>query len=147
MPDQWWWIKTPEIENADKIPDVTGGYLVGSFEIINPVLPGNDKRIGKYRFIHEYNYNQDPEYHEFFLAGSEGYIIENIHFGHSYGYLFDEELWRFENWMKNTIDTTYFLGSEPILIPIDWKGLLPYPEGELYHERVPEIKPQGGIRD
>lgn len=128
-PDLYWWLTTPELMRADQIPNVTGGYVIAGFDIINPEQENN--RIGSYRLVHEYSFNQDPEMHEFKLAGSEGFMIENLRFGHSYGYPSVEELWAFENWMTEVSDTSYFLGEEPFSIDIDWEGKLPYPEGEV----------------
>jgi hypothetical protein len=139
-PDLQWVVKTAEIPNADQIPNVTGGYFIASFDIINPKLSINEQRIGKYRLIHEYNYNQDPEYHEFALAGSEGFIIENLHFGHSYGYLSTEDLWKFRNWLpivNDTVpDTSYYLNEEPFIVKVDWDNMLTYPEGEIMPDDI-----------
>ena len=130
-PDLYWWLKTPVLIRADQIPNVTGGYVVASFDVINPVLSGNQQLVGEYRLIHQYSYDQDPEMHEFLLAGTEGYSVENLRFGHTYGYPSTMELWKFEDWMTVVEDTSYFLGEEPLNIQVDWEGKLPYPEGEV----------------
>jgi len=135
-PDLYWLLKTPEILRADQIPNVTGGYLVGGFDVINPRFSGAQQLIGTYRLLHEYSYDQDPELHEFMLSGSEGYIIENIRFGHSYGYLSSQELWEFEDWMTIVEDTTYFLSEEPFNITIDWEGRLPYPPVDVFPDEI-----------
>jgi hypothetical protein len=135
-PDLYWWLKTPVLMRADQILNVTGGYLVAGFNVINPNLSSNQRLVGEYRLIHEYNYNQDPEVHEFLLAGSEGYLVEKISFGHSYGYLSKAELWEFEKWMTVVEDSVYYLGEEAFVIPIDWEGKLPYPEGEIIPENI-----------
>jgi hypothetical protein len=130
-PNIEWKIDTPLISNATKIPNVTGGYVVGSFNIIDPFRTGEERQIGQYRFIHQYSYDQSPENHTFTLRGTQGHIITNLNFGHSYGYLNTEQLWRFQNWMTKISDKEYKLGDQPIKITIDWKGRLPYPEGEI----------------
>lgn len=140
-PDLHWWLKTPELFMAEKIKNVTGGYVVAVFDVINPRLGEKHRKVGSYRLIHEYSYNQDPEAHEFMMSGSEGYLIGNLRFGHTYGYLSTDELWKFENWMPTlrdtVIDTIYQLGKDPFTVKIDWEGLLPYPEGEVI---PPEIQ-------
>lgn len=129
-PSLRWQMETPMIEKAWTIPNVTGGYVVGSFDIINPDLPSGQSIVGRYRFIHEYSYNQSPEYHVFTLTGERGYYATNFRFGHSYGLLDTESLWKFENWMTEIPEKPYPLGDRPTEIRIDWKGLLPYPEGD-----------------
>ncbi|MCK5766185.1 MAG: hypothetical protein KAH26_09370, partial [Bacteroidales bacterium] len=142
-PDLYWWLKTPVLMRADQIPNVTGGYVVASFDVINPVLSGNQQLVGEYRLIHQYSYDQDPEMHEFLLAGTEGYSVENLRFGHTYGYPSTMELWKFEDWMTVVEDTSYFLGEEPLNIQVDWEGKLPYPEGEVIPpEILKEIREQ-----
>ena len=142
-PDLYSWLKTPVLTRADQIPNVTGGYVVASFDVINPVLSGNQQLVGEYRLIHQYSYDQDPEMHEFLLAGTEGYSVENLRFGHTYGYPSTMELWKFEDWMTVVEDTSYFLGEEPLNIQVDWEGKLPYPEGEVIPpEILKEIREQ-----
>ena len=142
-PDLYWWLKTPVLIRADQIPNVTGGYVVASFDVINPVLSGNQQLVGEYRLIHQYSYDQNPEMHEFLLAGTEGYSVENLRFGHTYGYPSTMELWKFEDWMTVVEDTSYFLGEEPLNIQVDWEGKLPYPEGEVIPpEILKEIREQ-----
>ena len=81
--------------------------------------------------------------HEFLLAGTEGYSVENLRFGHTYGYPSTMELWKFEDWMTVVEDTSYFLGEEPLNIQVDWEGKLPYPEGEVIPpEILKEIREQ-----
>ncbi|MGA9396939.1 MAG: hypothetical protein WBV22_01660, partial [Anaerolineaceae bacterium] len=126
LPDLAWEIETPVIDRAELIPSVTGGYVIGSFDIATEKSP--DIPIARYRLVHQYLYNQSPEFHTFTVSGSPGFVISDLLFGHSYGYPTEEELWRFENWM-NKQGETVSLGTEPVKITIDWKGLLPYPEG------------------
>jgi hypothetical protein len=126
FPDLTWTIETPLIEKADAIPSITGGYVLGSFDISDPKTP--DKPEVHYRFVHQYLYNQSPELHTFLLSGTPGFIVTNLVFGHSYGYPSEQELWQFENWMTKPSET-YTLSNEPLKIIIDWKGQLPYPEG------------------
>ncbi|MEN8251584.1 MAG: hypothetical protein ABFS32_21850, partial [Bacteroidota bacterium] len=140
-PDLYWWLKTPELLRANQIRNVTGGYVVGAFNIVDTTVSGNQS-LGEYRLVHQYSFNQDPEMHEFLLAGTEGYMIENLRFGHSYGYPSAEELWKFEEWMTTT-DSTYFMGEEPFVVGVDWEGRLPYPEGEVIPpEIIKELREQ-----
>lgn len=128
LPYLAWQIETPLIEKAEAISNVTGGYVIGRFDVVDlqrPELPPV-----QYRLVHEYLYNQSPEFHVFTLSGSPGYLITNAVFGHSYGYPTVQELWRFENWMTKGREK-YELGDKPLEIIIDWKGQLPYPEGDL----------------
>lgn len=139
LPDLAWNMETPFIDHAEKIPNVVGGYVIGSFDVINPAKP--DQPAVRYRFVHQYLYNQSPELHTFLLTGTSGFNVTNLRFSHSYGYPTVEELWDFGKppvttawlpptgvWMT-TIDKTYPLSEEGVKITIDWTGRLPYPEG------------------
>ena len=140
IPSLGWKMETPKIEKAASIPDVTGGYVVGSFEIVNPDLPPDRRLVGEYRFIHQYSFDQSPEKHVFTLTGEKGYSATNFRFGHSYGFLNTKSLWEFKGWMTDIPDKLYPLGDKPIEIRLDWKGRLPYPKGEDIKGRVPSKK-------
>lgn len=132
-----WKMTTPVVEEAAAIRNVTGGHVVGAFDLLTET---GERPVGEYRFVHEYSYDQDPERHVIELQGASGLRAANLRFGHSYGYPDSQELWRFSDWM--TTDTeTYALGEGPVAIEIDWQGRLPYPEGEDVFEAVPEIPP------
>ena len=131
IPGISWSVDTPTIRNAAKIPNVTGGYVVGSFAIVDPTRPEGERVVGQYRFVHQYSYDQSPESHVFTLRGEQGYHVTNLHFGHSYGYLDNKALWEFRDWMTKIPEKTYKLGDEPIKVNLDWRGRLPYPEGEI----------------
>ena len=140
LPSLKWEMKTPRIEKADTITNVTGGYIVGSYDIINPQLPPEQRTVAEYRFIHEYSFNQSPEMHEFILTGTTGYVATNFRFGHVYGYLNTKELWSFKDWMTEILDKEYRLEDKPIEILVNWEGRLPYPEGEDIRGRIRDIK-------
>jgi len=127
FPNLIWVIETPMIDRAEAIPNVTGGYVIGSFDVYDPKTP--DEPAVHYRLVHQYLYNQSPEAHTFLLTGSPEFVVTDLLFGHSYGYPTERELWQFENWMTR-IDKTYALTDDKIEITIDWKGKLPYPEGD-----------------
>jgi hypothetical protein len=127
LPDLNWKIETPMIPKADSIPNVTGGYVIGSFDLYDPKIPGEP--AVRYRFVHQYLYNQSPETHTLLLSGTPGYEVRNLKFTHSYGYPTKQELWRFEKWMTQEKDSGRILSDQPLRIIIDWKGRLPYPEG------------------
>jgi hypothetical protein len=140
LPAIAWEMKSPLIDKASAIPNVTGGYVVGSFDIVDPNLPSDRRIVAEYRFIHEYSFNQSPEDHTFILKGEKGYHLTNVRFGHSYEYLDAASLWKFDNWMTEMKDEKYALEDKPIEIRINWQGRLPYPEGEDIKGRIPEIK-------
>jgi len=136
-----WQLQTQPLENAEAIPNVTGGYVIGSFDICEGPEPIPDQApIAKYRFIHRYPYNKSPDKHQFVLSGKEGFHIENVRFGHSYGILDSEELWEFEDWNTEISPDTYSLGKDPIQIPIIWERKLTYPRGETSTGKIPIIK-------
>lgn len=143
IPSLGWKMETPMIEKAVSIPNVTGGYVVGSFEIINPDLPSDQRVVGEYRFVHQYSFDQSPEDHVFTLTGEKGYYATNFRFGHSYGFLDTKSLWKFEKWMTEMPEKLYPLEDKPIELRINWEGRLPYPEGEDIKGRIPNIK--GGL--
>lgn len=140
VPGLKWEMKTPLIENASSIQDVTGGYVVGSFDIIDPELPPERALLGEYRFIHEYNYDQSPEDHVFILESARPYVITDVNFGHSYGYLDIKNLWEFSEWMTEIDQVEFDEETGRIEIPVDWEGRLPYPEGADIKGMIPDIK-------
>jgi hypothetical protein len=126
-------------------PNITGGYVIGRFTVVDPAGTGGPTPVAEYTFVHEYTYDQHPEWHLFTLRGdpctTESYQIENVQFGHSYGLLEPNELWLFDDWM------TEFHGPYPLEphselnLEIEWFGRLPYPQGEVYYELTGEDPP------
>lgn len=139
FPDLYWALETPTIEKAHTIEDVTGGYVIGSFEIINPEVEENNGIVAEYRFSHQYDYNQSPEQHKFLLTGQEGFYVTNLRFGHTYGILTTKDLWKFEKWMTK-IDEKIPLEEKKHEIKIDWEGKLPYPKGIDVRDAIKYIK-------
>lgn len=135
-----WNIRSFEVANAAAIPNVTGGYVVASFDIINSSLPADSNLVGKYRLLHQYSFNQSPERHIFILKGKDGYQVTNLRFGHTYGFLGQQALWGFKDWMTNMRGRKYALSDAPVKIQIDWSGRLPYPRGEDIENRILDIK-------
>jgi len=133
-----WEVLTPEIDVKENIPNICGGYVIGSFDLLDPKAQDGPTIIAEYRFIHEYDYNQNPELHDFQLFGPVGLLAENLRFGHSYGMPDPEGLWEFKDWKTRLPDTFEMNPEEPIKIRMDWDGLLPYPPGEDY---LGELKP------
>jgi len=126
-----WAIDTPELDDTN-LPNIRGGYVVGSFDLF---AEGMDEPL-QYRFLHEYDYFQDPEEHYFSLMATEEQVVEpyniyaaNLRFGHSYGFLDTDSLWEFEEWI--TYDDEYWPldPDSPIDVTLDWDDLLPYPAG------------------
>lgn len=131
VPSIRWRIDTPKIEKAESIPNVTGGYVIGAFDIIDPSRPSENARVGEYRFVHQYSYTQSPEFHVLALAGESGFTVSNLRVSHSYGIPTRRQLWEVKEWMTIQSDKRYELGDTPQEITIDWKGRLPYPEGDI----------------
>ncbi|NOQ21272.1 MAG: hypothetical protein GQ565_01305 [Candidatus Aegiribacteria sp.] len=129
-----WFIETPEFLNADRIENVTGGYVVGSLDIV-PLEGSGTAGEAQYRFIHEYSFTQDPELHTLHISGEPGYAVVNLSIGHSYGFIESDDLWSFEDWMT-VIDDQFELGDESQKIEISWEGRLPYPEGEVFESKI-----------
>jgi len=128
-------IETPRVARAEKIPNVSGGYLIGAFDII---LPENQEVV-PFRFVHEYRFDQNPEQHTLLLSG-EGLSVKNIRLGHSYGYLMPKDLWNFQKWMTKDPREKIKLKKEPTKIQINWEGRLPYPKGEDVTRLIPDKK-------
>jgi hypothetical protein len=127
-----WRLDTPSIENPTAIPNVTGGYVIGAFDIIDPDQPEERALVGEYRFIHQYGFDQTPEEHLLTIAGQSGLYATNLRLGHSYGLPSKKQkLWKFEDWMTEEPEARYELGDKPVEIRVDWTGQLPYPEGEI----------------
>jgi len=128
FPSVRWEVKSPLIEKAHAITDVTGGYVIGAFEIVNPAVTENNGIVGEYRFVHQYSYDQSPEQHDFLIAGQRGFYATNLRFGHSYGLLQKADLWRFDKWMTRIADRIP-LEEKRAELKINWQGKLPYPKG------------------
>lgn len=126
-----WKLESAKLEGAEKQENVTGGYILGAFDVIDPQLPSGGQVIGQYRFSHQYSYTESPEQHRFLIQGEPGYIVTNLRFGHSYGMVETGALWRFEDWMTKMPEQRITLDEKPTEIAIDWKGRLPYPKGEI----------------
>ncbi|NOQ96508.1 MAG: hypothetical protein GQ555_07840 [Desulfobacterales bacterium] len=132
-------VQTPLVPNAERIRDVSGGYVIGAFDIMLPEQRG-ERGTSQFRFIHEYSFNQNPEEHVLLLSGNKDLAVTNIRIGHSYGYLMPEELWKFEDWMTKIPREVINLREEPAEIKIDWDGRLPYPQGEDITGIIPDKK-------
>jgi len=135
FPEFYWRMITPEIQEApSRIPNVSGGYVVGSFDLIVRDEKQSPSAIvaAEYRFMHEYDFMQDPELHYFELNSKEEepFMIGNLRFGHSYGKLDPEELWAFNDWMTRIPEQFPIQQLPPV--ELDWKERLAYPEGEIY---------------
>jgi hypothetical protein len=147
-PSIGWRVDTPFIEKAMEIPDVTGGYFIGAFDIVdrNAEPESREYVLGRYRLLHQYSYVQDPEYHVFAAQGKGDLALANVRFGHSYGYLDAESLWAFDQWMTEfAADQYYGLDSEePVEIVVDWEGRLPYPQGEDITGMLPDLEKAAG---
>lgn len=139
LPDLSWRLDTPTLEKADMLPNVTGGYVVAAFDIVDPKQPSDQDVVARYRLVHQYSYSQSPEQHTFTLQGTKGFVVTNLRFGHSYGYPDSAALWRFESWMTSATEK-YMLGEQTIKLTINWKGRLPYPKGEDITGRIADIK-------
>lgn len=137
-----WTMDTPKLkeEKPELIRDVTGGYVLGSFDIVRYDASGNMKKVAEYRLQHQYSYNQDPESHTFRIkrlgADSDLYIV-NLNFGHSYGYVAPQAMWEQKKWMTKHQGKKFAL-KDDILVKINWQGRLPYPKGEDYKGRLPK---------
>jgi hypothetical protein len=141
FPYLWWKIQTQPLENAETIPNVKGGYVIGSFDILEGMEHVPDQEpIAKYRFIRRYPYSRSPNDQVFILKGKEGFRIENVRFGHSYGILDEKELWEFKDWNTAKSPDVYPLGKDPIHIPIVWERKPTYPIGETSTGKSPKIK-------
>jgi hypothetical protein len=141
FPYLWWKIQTQPLENAEAIPNVKGGYVIGSFDILEGMehVPGQEP-IAKFRFIRRYPYSRSPNDHTFILKGKEGFRIENVRFGHNYGILDEKELWEFKDWNTEISPDVYPIGKDPIKIPIVWTEKLTYPIGETSTGKIPKFK-------
>lgn len=122
-----WQVLTPKIEMPDTIKDVTGGYVIGRFDLYD-LKVSESVAVGEYSFIHQYSYTQNPEQHALRMSGKAGYVVKNIRLGHSYALPNRKEMWKNQEWM--TVDPkAYRLSEKPVELKIDWKGRLPYPKG------------------
>lgn len=133
-----WNIETPALSVEDRLPNnVTGGFVVGAFELIDTELSTVDT-VQQYRFIHEYSYNQDPEVHLLQLTGRPGALIRNLRLGNTWNYLETSQVAEFKDWLT-VYDQVDELGKEPLRFKVDWTGKVAYPEGEIIYEAIPEI--------
>ena len=132
LPAFGWNIVTPELADTNII-DITGGYVVGGFDIYN--MSGEPNLMGQYRFVHQYPYTQDPERHVFTIQGQSGcehyYVATNFRFGHTYGMPDSESLWQFSDWMTTSENQVYLCYGQPLQLTLDWQGRLPYPPSDI----------------
>jgi hypothetical protein len=133
LPGFGWHINSFPLENLN-IQDITGGYVIGAFDVID--YAGEPKLLGEYRFIHQHPYIFDPEVFEFTIeppAGQENceFAARNFRFGHSWGMLNAAELWNFNEWMTSLGQTVFLCEPTPVLMPVNWNGRLPYPKSDI----------------
>lgn len=141
-----WGMTTPEIANPDlNDPNISGGYVIGAFDIYNDQNGTQEDLVAEFRFCSEYNYFQDPENHTLDMQSQQGqqesqYFVGNFRFGHSYGILTSENLWSFDQWLAEepnvvSFDPGCMVENMQIYLP----GLLPYPPAEEY---IPPAQPE-----
>jgi len=139
LPGFEWSISTPQLIDPNSlVANVTGGYVIGSFDIVEIRAPDGEiqspRLVGQYRFQHEYLYFQDPERHNLELMAlevpysSRAYFVANLRLGHSYSRLGDDLLWKFDKWMTEYPEMYAFGPREPVRLQIDWEDRLPYPK-------------------
>jgi hypothetical protein len=126
-----WSIDTPPSAVPVTALGVCGGHVIGGFEIYDSA--SGDSCLGEYRFEHEYNYDQDPEYHVFELTSREGedtIYIGDLRFGHSYGYLYEEDLWALDDtfWIERRAGILELPPGGVHADTLIWTGLLAYPD-------------------
>ncbi len=133
-----WVVETP-ILTTPPVPNATGGYLIGAFDLFNQA----GEMVGQNRLMHEYDFDQDPEQHLFRLCGdpdqASEFMVGNVRFGHSYGFLGPEGLQQFNEWM--TYKPAEFMPLSPDCateVQLDWAGRLPYPQGEVIPPQEPD---------
>ena len=133
LPEFGWHILSSELADSN-IPDITGGYVVGGFDVFD--MAGEPNLQGQYRLIHQYPYTQDPEKHIFTIQGPNDqtnceYVATNFRFGHSYGMLDSRSLWQFSEWMTKSEAAAYLCSRQPLTLTLDWQGRLPYPPSNI----------------
>ena len=130
FPGFGWNVLTPLVAETEpeNNPAAIGGYVTGAFDLYAD--EAGQVLAGEYRFQHEYDYFQTPEYHEFTLESLEDrvFFVGNFRFGHNWWYLDDESLAQFDDWM--TVDPRIEVFDYGMVVPyaLDWDGLLPYPQ-------------------
>jgi len=128
-----WRVETQDVTDPC-VPNITGGYVVGAFDLWRVPSVGDPCFVAESRFLHEYDFQQDPEVHLFSLGGvgdNPNIEARNFRFGHSYGRLGDEELAEFHEWMTRSPEQVPLSGGTSQYLPVNWEGRLPYPEGEV----------------
>jgi len=120
------------------IPNMCGGYVVCACMIFGD--PQGAIPIGEYRWVLDYDYYQDPEHHEITFGPNEPgtYFMGFFRFGHSYGFLMDDELQTFSNWKTYEYPTPPFPQMVTRTFMLDWTGQLPYPKGQDYLNPEPQ---------
>ena len=132
-----WNVRTPQLQNLERLPNnVTGGFVVGAFELVQPEQGRNSQEL---RFVHEYSFNQTPEQHVLVLNAQRGLVMQNLRVGHTWNYPSAEELQRFENWMTR-FENKDELQDTAMRYEINWKGMIKYPEGENIYKAIPDVE-------
>ncbi len=120
-----WHIDTPDLADPAYVPGMTGGYVVGAFELYADA--GGQQVVSESRFQHEYKYNEDPVHHTFTLSAISGTLyVGRLRFGHSYGHLDTAALWAFDAWRAPEYAGPFVVDSSYI-VEIERPDLLPYP--------------------
>jgi hypothetical protein len=119
------------------IPNMCGGYVVCACMIFADQM--GTIPVGEYHWVLDYDYYQNPEHHEITFGPNEPgtYFMGVFRFGHSYGFLMDDELQTFTNWKNIEYPVPPFPPLQQRMFVLDWTGQLPYPMGQDYRNPEP----------
>ncbi len=132
-------ISSPKVLRPEKKAGFCGGYIVGSMRIeIADTLANDSLTLALFSFISQYNFDENPEQHMITIDLPAGYFIEDLKFGHSYGWIEPDSLSKFKFWLDE-LPGTFKLKGDSLVINMNWKGKLPYPPGEDFTKRYPEL--------
>ncbi|MFH1371349.1 MAG: hypothetical protein ABII09_08715 [Planctomycetota bacterium] len=142
LPGSFMWGRHYELPGGPAMyaPNMCGGYVVCACMIFADQY--GTQPVGEYRWVLDYDYYQDPCHHDITfepnVTGPGPYYMGFFRFGHSYGFLMDDELEPFDNWITYEYPVPPFplLGTRTFML--NWTGQLPYPQGQDYLNPVPD---------
>lgn len=131
-PGYTWSVFSPPAPDP-QAASATGGYVIGSFSVVQSVGHGGIEPVADYRFVAEYPYSDDPTRHVVHIMGRrDDLFVADVRFGHSYGYPDPAELWVFDEWIDEHPGRVGPFGGDDLTFDLNWHHLLPYPTGEDY---------------
>ena len=129
-PDVYWNITHKPVNYPARLKNITGGYIIGSFDIYkSDTIPADEFLFAKYRFISQFDFDHRPDEYTLHLYSDSAYCVTNIRLGLKFGLQTPYDLWQFDDWIR-TFPEVKVCGEDTLRLIIHTPTRIGYPEGE-----------------